>query len=232
MTIDLRCGDWREVLADVEQVDALITDPPYSERTHAAQKSDAVAASKSFQELGYTSFSHEDVCEFVSVLAPRVRGWWCVFSDHELQRSWEAQLERTGLYVFAPIPQVTRNRSVRLAGDGPAVWTTWLTVARPRKAPYSKWGALPGAYLDHVGMRKPGVVQGAKQVHLMEAVIRDYSKPGDLICDPCAGGATTAIAAHALGRRFVGAEIDPETHAKAISRIKRGVQMDMFGGKS
>lgn len=31
--IELRLGDYREVLADVE-ADAVITDPPYSERTH------------------------------------------------------------------------------------------------------------------------------------------------------------------------------------------------------
>jgi len=33
--IDLRCGDWRDVLDDVDAVDAVISDPPYSDRTHA-----------------------------------------------------------------------------------------------------------------------------------------------------------------------------------------------------
>ena len=34
MTIDLRLGRWESALADVERVDALIVDAPYSERTH------------------------------------------------------------------------------------------------------------------------------------------------------------------------------------------------------
>ena len=40
---------------------------------------------------------------------------------------------------------------------------------------------------------------------LMGAIVRDYSKRGDLICDPCAGMATTAVAADMFGRLFVGA---------------------------
>jgi site-specific DNA-methyltransferase (adenine-specific) len=92
-----------------------------------------------------------------------------------------------------------------------------------------RWGSLPGAYLDSKSQRKPGnVVIGAKQLHTMEALVRDYSKPGDLICDPCAGGATTALAAIGLGRRFVGAEIDPDTHAKAMKRLSGGYQMELL----
>lgn len=225
--IDLRLGDWRDVLADV-QCDALISDPPYSERTHIAQRGDAVAASKSFKQLGYSSYSDDDVRRFVDFFRAKVRGWWVIFSDHELQRSWEKYLSDAGLYVFAPLPQVTLNRSVRLAGDGPAVWTTWITVARPRTKEFAGWGALPGAYVDHVGMRKPGIVQGAKQRHLMDAIVRDYTKKGDLVCDPCAGGGTTALAAAGLGRRFVGSEIDADTHAKANARVAGGVQYDLF----
>lgn len=41
---------------------------------------------------------------------------------------------------------------------------------------------------------------------LAEAVISAWSSKGDLICDPFTGSGTTAVAAHSLGRRFVGAE--------------------------
>ena len=55
----------------------------------------------------------------------------------------------------------------------------------------------------------------------MRALVRDYSRPGDLVCDPCAGGATTLIAAALEGRRAIGAELDPETYALACARIER-----------
>jgi transcriptional regulator with XRE-family HTH domain len=43
--------------------------------------------------------------------------------------------------------------------------------------------------------------------------IRRMSKPGDLICDPFMGAGTTAVAALACGRRFVGCDID-EKHVE------------------
>jgi site-specific DNA-methyltransferase (adenine-specific) len=56
----------------------------------------------------------------------------------------------------------------------------------------------------------------------MRAIIRDYSRPGDLIVDPCAGGATTLIAAAIEGRRSIGSEMDETTFKKAQARIKAG----------
>jgi len=39
------------------------------------------------------------------------------------------------------------------------------------------------------------MIIGGKPMWLMRALVRDYSRPGNLVCDPCAGGATTLIAA-------------------------------------
>ena len=224
--IDLRLGRYQDVLADIGMVDCIVTDPPYSARTHEAQCSDFAANSKSFFPLEYVAWDRDDVQMFVEFWQARNRGWWVVFSDHALQLSWESALGGIDLYVFAPIPQVTMNRSVRLAGDGPATWTTWITVARPRHKPYCKWGALQAAYIDDIGGREAGAVRGAKQHRTMQAIIRDYSRPGDLICDPCAGGGTTLIAAASQGRKAIGAEMDPVTHAKAMRRIEAGYTPD------
>src|SRR5580704_13778745 len=38
--------------------------------------------------------------------------------------------------------------------------------------------------------------------------IRDFSNPGDLVCDPYMGGGTTIIEALAAGRRAVGSDIN------------------------
>jgi site-specific DNA-methyltransferase (adenine-specific) len=64
----------------------------------------------------------------------------------------------------------------------------------------------------------------------MRAIIRDYTRPGDLIVDPCAGGATTLLAAAIEGRRCIGSEMDPETYAKAVRRLEAGWTPDLFGG--
>lgn len=44
----------------------------------------------------------------------------------------------------------------------------------------------------------------------------------DLVCDPCAGGATTLLAAAIEGRRAIGAERDPATFASAQRRLACG----------
>jgi DNA modification methylase len=56
-------------------------------------------------------------------------------------------------------------------------------------------------------------------IELAEGVIKAWSKPGDLVCDPYCGSGTTGVAAAKLGRRFEGAEILPKYHAMAYERI-------------
>jgi len=57
---------------------------------------------------------------------------------------------------------------------------------------------------------------------LMRAIVSDYSRPGDLVCDPFAGGGTTLLAAAIEGRRAIGAEESPETYARAVRRLSAG----------
>ena len=237
--IDLRLGDWRETMSDVV-VDTLITDPPYGERTHAAntveslngvgmvRASGAVDPPRYRRALVYDSFTAEDVVEFVSSWKDRVGGWWCIFSCSDLAHVWRGALEEIGLFAFAPIACVASGGTVRLAGDGPANWTVYLNVARPRHAPYSKWGSLPGAYIMRGRDPDPMCRIGGKRIDLMRAVVRDYTKQGDLVGDPFAGHGTTLLACEALGRRAVGSEIEPEAHAIGLERIARGNQLGLL----
>lgn len=241
--IDLRCGDWREVLAEVGEVDALITDPPYSERTHGGMivgemKANYIAPSGgraygTRASVIYPSWAPSDVEAFIAAWLPRTRGWFVGITDHILWPAFESALRDAGRYVFQPIPFVEMGKQPRLSGDGPASWTCWIVVARPSHRPFSAWGSLPGGYaptpdLYGKGANGDRVIKGGKPLWLMRALVRDYTRPGDLVCDPCAGGATTLLAAAIEGRRAIGAELDPVTHAKATRRIARGYTPDLF----
>lgn len=223
MTCDLRLGRYQDTLAGVT-CDTLIVDAPYSARTHGGH--DSLKSKHGHRRaIDYTGWTPEDVCDFATFFAPRVRGWWVSITDHVLAPVWADAMAAQGLYVFAPLPWVAHGSRVRLAGDGPSSWTCWIIVARPRCLPFSRWGTLRGAYL--VGARNHGThrhnatqpVVGAKPLALMRALVRDYSRPGDVICDPCAGGGTTLRAAQLEGRNGIGSEMDPETHAKAAERL-------------
>jgi ParB-like chromosome segregation protein Spo0J len=53
-------------------------------------------------------------------------------------------------------------------------------------------------------------------------LIRRFTKPGQVICDPTMGTATTGLAATALGRNFIGIENDAKTFAIAKRRLNVG----------
>jgi site-specific DNA-methyltransferase (adenine-specific) len=241
---EIRLGRWQDVLADVERADALITDTPYSERTHkghnkAVRKtrraggaerlrvdrrdgSTYSAGSHRRRAIEYPPWTPEDVAELVAGWHRRVAGWFAALSDHELSREWERAAREIANHVtFPPLPCIDPGCRVRLAGDGPSSWTEWLLVSRRRSRRMARWGTLPGWYSRPEGVSAEKlIVPGGKPLWLMRAIVSDYSRRGDLVVDPCAGGGTTLLAATLEGRRAIGAEVDRDSFEKAVARLQ------------
>ena len=53
----------------------------------------------------------------------------------------------------------------------------------------------------------------------MADLVERLTKPGQLVCDPFVGGGSTAVVSLALGRRFVGCDIDAECVQKTKDRV-------------
>lgn len=229
-------GRWQQLYEPSIEVDATIVDAPYSERVskgyNAAKRKDG----KDGRRIDYESWSPGNVGEFVAFWAPRTRGWIVSITDHELAPAWSAYLTAAGRYVFAPVPVIDGQYNVRLVGDGPASCTTWLIAARPRNATYARWGSLPGYYHRTPGDPRSGRV-GGKPIGVMRRIVSDYSRPGDVVADPCAGQATTLLAAILEGRNATGSECDAETYAlgRAVldahdpGRASAGLALPLFG---
>lgn len=240
--IDLRLGRWQDVLADVETCDAVICDPPYSARTHkgyadgivnpvsaARWAADNGVANKRSRrrDITYAMWTAADVDEFCAGWAQRCRGWTVTFNSHDLLPAISAGFERRGRYSFAPLPFFSPGSRIRLSGDGPSSWTTWINVTRPTTREFQRWGTLPGGY---VYPPEDMLVVGGKPLSLMRAIVRDYTRPGDLVVDPFCGGGTTALACAIEGRRCITSEMDPVTFEKARRRLERGFTPSMFQG--
>lgn len=228
---DLRYGRWQDVLADVTEVDAIITDPPYGSRTHRGFRSGGRDAGSVSQQPGiieYKPLPRDEVVEFVKAWEPRVRRWFVVFGDHITCLWWLEAFDAAGLYTFAPLAWVRRDAAPRFTGDGPQRSAEWIAVARRRGK--TRCGSLPGYYLVHrvEGKTNGSQLPGQKPLVHMRALMRDYTRPGDLVVDPYAGTGTTLIAASIEGRRSIGAERNPETYEIAAGRLRGGWTPSMF----
>ena len=225
--IDLRLGRWQDALAGVE-CDALIFDAPYGSGTHASTTTRRDGYNNTGLTPAYAAMDEAPIAEFVGSWSSRCRGWMVSLTDSDLVQAWQAAMRRAGRYAFAPVPCVMRGMSVRMSGDGPSSWTVYAVVARPRSKAFATWGTLDGAYTGSPS-REAGGGRG-KPAWLTNALVRDYSRPGDLVCDPFAGWGSTLAAAVANGRRAIGSEMDADAHAEAMRRLARPLQVDLFGG--
>lgn len=233
---ELRLGRWQDVFSDVTEhtpVDAVICDPPYGQRTHDAptrtNRSDGSPLDEGLRP-DYVAWTSDDVHEFVREWSPFCRGWMVSLTSHDLIPTWQDAYEEAGRYGFAPVPCVMRGMSVRLRGDGPSSWAVYAMVARPRNDEFVNWGTLDGAYVGPRGAESGG--GRGKPDWLMNAIVRDYTRPGDRIADPFAGWGSTLAAAVANGRTAIGSEMDLDAYKEATRRLSRMHQVDLFATRS
>jgi hypothetical protein len=246
--IEVWHAEWRDLLAalpkraDGTVADALIVDAPYSERTHAGHDGAAAAeegavwvrsngraeAKIQRRDINYTAWTSDDVRGFVVAAEPLVRGWMVSLTDDELFPHWRREMGLCGRQTFGDVPAVIRGMTVRLNGDGPSSWAIHIAVSRPRNLVFAKWGTLCGGY-DGPSERQP--VVGGKPLWLMRALVRDYTRPGDLVIDPCAGGGTTALACALEGRRCVTGDSLREHAELAVGRVRALPQDDPRTGQ-
>lgn len=221
-------GDCLEVMPTLGEVQTILTDPPFSERTHKGHDAGARKGRDGGErkQLGYAALSPDDVQTIGAQMASFCRGWICWITDHTLAPIVMQAMEAAGRYVFAPLPFYQPGRSVRLSGDGPCSWTDWIVASRT--AAQMKWGTLPGGYVAGEGW-KDKERMGGKPMPLMMNMVRDYSRAGDTVCDPFMGSGTTLAAAERMGRSGIGIELDPSIFDIACRRVEEASrQADLF----
>lgn len=85
----------------------------------------------------------------------------------------------------------------------------------PSDGPF--WGRVHGGTKERVKTRPNQL----PEVYLAR-IIKAYTNEGDTVCDPFCGTGTTAVVARALGRRFIGGDVDAGAIAATIDRLERG----------
>lgn len=220
-------------LAD-KSVDHVITDPPYSEHTHSKQwigaaltADGAARCSTAHAGLGFDPITEDVARAFGAQCVRLARRWVIVFSDLEWHHRWRE---------WMPLPLVRAcvwdkvDSAPQFTGDRPAASAEvfMLFHAEGRK----RWngGGRRNVYRFAVnGERGAKPHPSTKPLALMEALIRDFTDPGETICDPFLGSGSTLVAAKRLGRHGIGWELNPQYAAIAQKRIDATrEQLDMF----
>ena len=222
MSVDLRLGRWQDVLAGVSPVGSVITDPPYGARTHTGALQGRGVDGSDRLPIDYAHWTATDVHEFVGSWAPRTERWIVAMTSYDLMPAWERAADESGWYFYAPIAAVISGMGVRVLADGPANWTVPLAVMRRRAAqlgskPGAIWRSLPGGYTGPSAATMGG--GRGKPQWLLDALVRDYSDEGHVVCDPFAGWGSTLVAARNAGRIAIGAEESPAVHARALDYL-------------
>ena len=105
------------------------------------------------------------------------------------------------------------------------VYETALVFARTPPPPLQPgdpprvWCVAAG-YDDDGEARRWGSHPNHKPFSVLEALVRQWSRPGDLLLDPFAGSGSIPVAALRLGRRAACSEIEPEWVARVAQRLK------------
>ena len=83
---------------------------------------------------------------------------------------------------------------------------------------------------NRVELLKDGTIHPTqKPLALIEKLINEFTKYGDLILDPFMGSGTTAVACHKLKRHYIGFELDKEYFDLANERLdKAKAQLSIF----
>lgn len=188
--VDLRTGDFREVLADLEDgsVDAIITDPPYPKEYLELFEELAAFADRVLTEDGVLAVMSGQTH------LPMVFDLMCGHRDYR----WTMACLTPGAGYASHARRLQSHwKPVLVYGGGPR-FDDVIAAEAPDKRLHV-WGQDLGAFAT---------------------LVERLTEPGALVCDPFVGGGTTAVAARDLGRRFVGCDVDPAAAAMALERVE------------
>lgn len=232
--VELYLGDCLEVLPTLGRFDHAVFDPPYEAIMHAAKGATARRVrTDGRDEIKALDFGSIDAIRplVADAVSRSCDGWMVLFCAPEGVGRWADAINSTSAKYKRACVWVKPDSTPQLNGQGPAMGAENFVVAWCGSG-YAKWnaGGKRGVYTH---LTNPSNRQGEhpteKPVSLMSEIILDFTKPGQLICDPFCGSGSTGVAAVKLGRRFVGIEQNERWFDLSCRRISEALrQGDMF----
>lgn len=211
-------GDCMEILPSLK-ADVVITDPPYSDRTHLMAKTNK-GAGHGVKLVTFEALTPAEFGAAMRLCVTASRGWiiaTCDFRHASLVYDWP-EFVRLGAWVKPnPMPQISADRPgqgfetviILHSGDTPKAWN--------RGGGSGVWTFAPVQDAD-VATQKP--------LGLATAFVGDFTVEGHTVLDPFMGSGTTGSACLQNGRRFIWIEQDAARFEIACRRIENAQRQE------
>ncbi len=217
-------GDAFQALPRMEEgeVDVLISDPPYSTQTHEGARTTTSSSSKdrngkkalnSTELLTFDSIAPEEFVIFAKLAVRAAKRWVVTFCDWKFAHLLEeVGLVRLGCWTKP-------NAMPQLTGDRPA--TGWEAIAILHRPGKKHWNGSGKAAVWNYNKVNAVHHPTEKPLNLLKELVKLFSDPGEVVCDPFMGSGGVGVACAMLGRRFVGVEKDESYFKVAQKRLAR-----------
>ena len=219
MTLDLdTCylGDCLDIMRDMpdKSIDLVLTDPPYGIGITGKVVGDKPFGGKKSRILGGGICKAKEYISFDDSNVPDK-----IYFD-ELRRISKNQIIFGGNYFADMLPAsscwlVWDKDNTGNFADCELCWTSFPTAVRKYKW---RWNGVLQEDMAHKIKR---VHPTEKPYPLLEEIIRDYSKEGDLIFDGFAGSFSVAHACINTDRKFICVEKDEEYYKMGVERVRK-----------
>lgn len=235
--VTLYHADCRDVLPSMGGVDAVITDPPYSEHVHGVARRSNIehrdrgakygADTRRVVDFGFTHLT-PDLRGFVAEQFARIaRRWVLVFSDTESAHLWRDDLTEHGLDYVRTGAWVKIGSTPQFSGDRPATGHESVTIAHATGRKRWNGGGQHAVWTHPIvldrGGKTPRLHTTQKPLGLMAQLVGLFTDPGETVLDPFAGSGTTLVAARQAGRKSIGVEQDERYCETIARRLDQGV---------
>lgn len=213
------CGDGPHLLeVRSEMVDHVITDSPFAEHVDVGNAAERVRNPGLF---GFDPMTTELRERTARAIGKQCRRWCLIFCADEETHLWRDVLERYGMQSIRTGHWVKLNPKPQMTGDRPAQGSEAIVIAHsPMSAMRWNGGGKPATWFASVPHGDERYHPTQKPTKLMSELIMDFTDPGDLVCDPFAGVASTGVAAVGCDRKFVGYELAEQWHAIGLKRLR------------
>ena len=223
--VRLYVGDCLEVLPTLDQVDHVITDPPYSPRAMKNYRSANMIQRRDGQikDFGYAGITDALRSAVLHESARLARRWVLIWTDIESAHLWREGGQEHGLRYIRTGVWVREHGAPQFSGDRPAqgVEACYIGHAAASKL---KWngGGHPAYWIGPIvnsQAEQQRIHSSPKPLWLMLQLIEDFTNPGETILDSFGGSMTTAVACKMLGRKCIAIEKEERWVKVGIKRL-------------